>query len=71
MVHVHGLAADNLASYRIIQVDWVPLAGFMKELEPVKKVLTDTLGGGFFQSALLVNLPASIRRCSVLRRHLD
>ncbi|WP_209330885.1 aspartyl/asparaginyl beta-hydroxylase domain-containing protein [Lunatimonas salinarum] len=40
---------------------------FMKELEPLKKVLSDTLGNGVFQSALLVNLPAG----KEVLRHVD
>ncbi|EON77005.1 hypothetical protein ADIS_2548 [Lunatimonas lonarensis] len=40
---------------------------FMRELEPVKKILSETLGKGYLQFALLVNLPAGKQ----VLRHVD
>lgn len=40
---------------------------FIKDLEEVKKILTDKLGKGFLQSAILINLPAG----KEVARHVD
>jgi hypothetical protein len=67
-VHRETLTVPLLFDQQFSKIDFYRDFGrFMKELEPLKKVLTDTLGGGFFQSALLVNLPAGKR----VQRHVD
>lgn len=67
-VHKETLSVPLLFDPSLSQVNLHRDFGlFIREIEEVKKVLTEKLGNGYLQSAILINLPAG----KVVARHVD